>query len=274
MMAALAVVGLIVAWTGRHVALVVGGALVAAVAAPRSSHRFGAQTRRLTRRLTVRVAIVHAAIALALLTPYWLLATIAGPVGLSLDALHDVPLSDAAETLVAIPVATAVWLCFSIWPFHDAGPGAVGAMAAAAVWLRVAEPGLPHGLAHWQPLIALLAVIGMWHGAAIRRPDTALLGLALLALASLAPESALAVLVLVPAAGVLRLASGAVRAVAVIAAGFGSLFALVAGLRAQVVYTVLAAAGLACAIACAMWIARGACDSMRGTCRGRGEARR
>jgi hypothetical protein len=96
-------------------------------------------------------------------------------------------------------------------------------------------------------LVALLAAIGVWHGAVARRPHTALRGLALLALASLAPESARAALLLLAAAGALRADSGVVRALAAIAAGFGALFAFEAGLRAQVVYTLLAAAGLALA---------------------------
>jgi hypothetical protein len=237
-LAALVLAGLAAAWAGRHVAVVFGGALLAVAAAERYRRRLGAPVSGL---------VVSLAFGLALAVAYWLLATIAGPVGLSLDRLGEVPLSAAAETAVAVPIAFAVWLSFALWPIHNLAPSLVGTLAGAAVWLRVGAPAVPHGLAHWQPLLAPLAVIGIWHGAVARRPHTTLRGLALLALASLAPESARGALLLLAAAGALRLNSRLGRAFALVAAGLGALFALEAGLRAQVVYTVLAAAGLALA---------------------------
>jgi hypothetical protein len=237
-LAAVILVGLGAAWVGPHVALVFGGAFAAIAAAERYRRQFEAPAAG---------AIVTLAFGVALAVAYWLLATIAGPIGLSLARLPEAPLSSAAEVAVAIPIAVAVWLAFALFPLHNLAPGFVGSIAGAAVWLRAGVPVVPDGLAHWQPLIAPLAVIGIWYGAIAARPRLALRGLALLALVSLAPGSARGALLLLAAAGALRIELRGARAFAAILAGCGALFAFEAGLRAQVVYTLLAAAGLALA---------------------------
>jgi len=237
-LAAVMLVGLAAAWAGPYVAIVFGGAFAAVAAAERYRRPFGAPAAGV---------IVTAAFGVALAAAYWLLATIAGPIGLSLERLAEIPLSPAAEVAVAIPIAITVWLAFALFPLHNLTPGFVGSIAGAAVWLRVGVPAVPNGLAHWQPLIAPLAVISIWYGAVAARPRLALRGLALLALASLAPDAARGALLLLAAAGALRIELRAGRALAAILAGCGALFAFEAGLRAQVVYTLLAAAGLALA---------------------------
>ncbi|HEU4588774.1 MAG TPA: hypothetical protein VFS11_09010 [Gemmatimonadales bacterium] len=231
-------IGLAAAWVGPHVALVFGGAFTAVAAAERYRHGYGAPAFGVAATVAFGVALGAA---------YWLLATIAGPVGLALDRLAEVPLSPAAEVAVAILIVAAVWLAFALFPLHTLAPGFVGSVAGAAVWLRVGVPAAPHGLAHWQALIAPLAVVATWYGAAAARPQVALRGLALLALASLAPGSARGALLLLAAAGALRLEHRVARGAAAILAGYGALVAFEAGLRAQVVYTVLAAAALALA---------------------------
>ncbi|HEX5386275.1 MAG TPA: hypothetical protein VFW66_06235 [Gemmatimonadales bacterium] len=214
-------------------------------------------------------ALAPALVITVLLGPlHHLMTTIAGPVGLRISTLANAPFSDAAEVLIALPLALAVWLSLGLWPVHELVPGAVVAPAAVVVWVRVGMRAVPAGLEHWQPLTAPLAMLGIWHAAATRRRCEALAGLALLALASLVPGSTPAAALLVGASTAVGLdergvrlgrngvaglrahpgaAARAARIAVTLAAGWGMLLALEAGLRTQVVYTVLAAAGLACA---------------------------
>ena len=53
-----------------------------------------------------------------LLPAWWLMATIAGPVGLGVAALPAVPFSPAAERLLAIPSLIAAWAVAGLWPLH------------------------------------------------------------------------------------------------------------------------------------------------------------
>lgn len=230
---------------GPHAALVFGGLMVAAAA------------DHLARRARGRADLPWLpAATLGLLPVWWLLATIAGPVGLGTASLGDVPLSPRAEILLALPLALVVWSCLGLWPAHRVFPGGLLAPLGVALWLRVARPALPDGLAHWQPVLMPLGVLGVWGGALGGYGSAALNALAFVALASGAGGSTAAWLL---AAAALALAASqgsaapqAVRGLAErLAWGIAILalpLLLEAGFRTQVTYTLAAAGGAALAL--------------------------
>jgi hypothetical protein len=185
------------------------------------------------------------------------MATIAGPVGLRIASLGDVPLSPRAEVLLALPLALVAWSCLGLWPAHRLFPGGLLAPLGLALWLRVARPALASGLDHWQPLLMPLGVLGIWGGAITGRRAAALNALAFVALATEGPGSPGGALLLVAAALALgasrRLeASEAWRGLAEQLAWAVALLALPlvleAGFRRQVTYTLATAAGTAVAV--------------------------
>jgi hypothetical protein len=196
-------------------------------------------------------------VTLGLLPIWWLLATIAGPVGLGFASLGDVPLSRRAEVLLGLPLALVVWSSLALWPAHRLFPGGLLAPLGVALWLRVARPALADGLVHWQPLLMPLGVLGVWGGAIAGPSAAALNALAFVALTSADGGSSAAALLLTAAA----LALGASRSSATPAplAKVGERLAwavavlalplvLEAGFRRQVVYTLAAAGGAALAL--------------------------
>lgn len=196
-------------------------------------------------------------VTLGLLPIWWLLATIAGPVGLGLASLGDVPLSPRAEVLLALPLALVVWSSLALWPAHRLFPGGLLAPLGVALWLRVARPALADGLVHWQPVLMPLGVLGVWGGAIAGRSAAALNALAFVAVTSGDGGASAAALLLTAAA----LALGASRSCATPAplAKVGERLAwavavlalpvvLEAGFRRQIVYTLAAAGGAALAL--------------------------
>jgi hypothetical protein len=195
-------------------------------------------------------------VVLLVLAPvWWLMSTIAGPVGLRIADLGDVPLSPRAEILLALPIGLVVWAGFGLWPAHRLFPGGLFAALGAVLWLRVASPSMASGLRHWQPILFPLGALGVWGGALRGRGALALSATAFLALASGAPGSGLTALLLIGAAAAVGWSSAPPgRAQAPIGRlGWASAalvlpFALEAGLSGQVTYTLAAAAGFAAAV--------------------------
>lgn len=98
---------------------------------------------------------VRAALAAALMLPAVILAfIIAGPVGLGLRHLADVPFSPHAATIVAALLLLAVLVTGGILPFGWDESRALLAPVAAAFLLHVVQPAVPDGVAHWQSLVA------------------------------------------------------------------------------------------------------------------------
>ncbi len=237
------VVGAVAGAFGPHVAVVFLGATAAAWSAYLLFHPRGRRPAPLAPSVTLVLAPV-----------YWLLATVAGPEGLSLVALPLVPLSPAAESLVAPALLLAGWSLAGLWPLHRQLPGALVGSIGALVIVRVALPLAPDGLEYWRPLAVPLLLAGTWHAAALARWPLLAVGAGLLGVAGLTSTGASGAGWLLGAALVLEVCSMAnlpptiirlVRVAAWVAGAWGGLLVLEGGLRGEVVYSALGAAGLA-----------------------------
>lgn len=201
------------------------------------------------------------ALVLALLgAALWLLGTIAGPEGLALSAVPSLPLSPAAERLAALLLAGAAWVLSGLWPWRQPADGALTAPIGAWLLLRLGLPAVPAGLEHWRPALFPLLVAGIWYAALTRRTTSLAAGGALVGVASLDPAGIAGAGWLLASAIALELwhlrgraeasaAAPLVRAGLALLAGWGTLGVLSGGLRTEVVYTVLAAAGAAAGLA-------------------------
>lgn len=196
-------------------------------------------------------------LTLLLIPAWWLMRTIAGPEGLAIASLPDLPWSPAAERLLAGVLLLAAWAASGLWPLHGEEPAGLTTPVAALLIVRVAIPAVPDGLEHWRALVLPVIVAGLWHAVFTQRRAAAVAALAWVGLATIDPAGQVgAGLVLV---GGLAMDLGErltrdshgvralIRAGAVLLVGVGALLAAEAGLRAEVVYTVLAAGALAAA---------------------------
>lgn len=236
--------GALAAGIGPHVGLIVIGVILAACSG------------QLLQRAEAGPRLPLAPAATILLLPaWWLMATIAGPEGLDVRTLAEVPFSPAAERLLAIPLLIAAWAVAGLWPLHRQLPGALVAPVGAFLLARVAISAVPLGLEHWRPLAMPLIVAGIWHAALSGRLPRVAVGMAwvgLLAPGSLGLVGAAFLLAaglaveLVERVSALRAGrfAPAAQAIPLVAFGWGALLAVGAGLQGEVVYTALAVAGL------------------------------
>jgi hypothetical protein len=208
----------------------------------------------------VRWPVIPAVLTAVLGITYLFMATVAGPEGLSMVGLGALPISPAAETFVAAALLVASWLMSGLWPLHRFSPAPLLAPAGIAMLARVGLVVAPAGMEHWRPLAVPLGMLALWHAGARRWEPGLAVGAAWLALVSVAPLPAgvVAAAWLLPAALTFELLDveghGETRArrwprrLAGMAAGWGGLLALKAGLQGEVVYTVLAGTGVVLAI--------------------------
>jgi hypothetical protein len=199
------------------------------------------------------------ALALLLVPAGWLLRTIAGSVGSSIEALPSIPLSPAAESLVTPALLLAAWGVSGLWPLHRQVPGALLGPVGGLLLLRIGHPLVPGGLEQWQPLAVPVLVVGLWHAAARDRWPLAAAGAGLLGIVALSPAGAVGAAWLFGAGLLLEVSemrppsdgpvTRAIRTAAWVAAAWGGLLVLEGGLRSEVVYSVFGAAGLALIIA-------------------------
>jgi len=192
-----------------------------------------------------------------LLLAWWLMATIAGPEGLAIGSLPDLPWSPAAERLLAPALLVAAWGMSGLWPLHRQEPATLTAPVAALLIGRVAISAVPDGLDHWRALAVPVILLALWHGVLTRDRAETVAGLAWVGLVTVTPVGQVgAALLLVGGLG-LELADRrpawgnrvgpGVRAVAILLVGTGALFAIQGGLHTEVVYTVAAVAALVAA---------------------------
>jgi hypothetical protein len=204
---------------------------------------------------TARATPLAPTLVLLLVPTYWLLRTIAGPVGASIGALPSVPLSPAAEALLTPALLLVVWSVSGLWPFHRQVPGALLAPVGALLLLRIGHPLVPGGLEQWQPLAVPVMVAGIWHAAVHRRWPLLAAGAGLLGIVVLSPVGTVGAAWLLGAGLLLEVSamrapseSGVTRAIRIlawVAAAWGGVLVLEGGLRSEVVYSAFGAAGLA-----------------------------
>jgi hypothetical protein len=238
--------GVLLAAVGPHVLLVLAGVVGTAVALVGE----GIGRRRWASGLIV-------AIVLAALVPAgWLFATIAGDQGLATRALSDLPLSPAAEALLAPLLVVAAWAVAGLWPMPRSPLAGITGLAGLFLIGRLAVPAVPDGLDHWRPLAYPLLALGLWQAVLSRRWAAMLTGGALFALLSGSASGTTAAWWL----GAAALLAGTREqldlreahwpgCLAALAAGIGVLPGTAAGLNAEVVYTTLTVAGLALLLA-------------------------
>ena len=231
---------------GPHMAVVFSGVIATAWAAHFAFHPPGRRPRPTAPALT-----------LALVPAYWLLATVAGPVGLALRSVPDIPLSPAAELLVAPLMLLAGWAVAALWPLQRQLPGAILAPLGALLLARIALPLAPAGLEYWRPLLVPVVVLGLWHAAASGRWPLLAAGAGFLGVAAGGAAGAGGAPWLLAAGLALELAwmwsprraAALVGPAAWLAAAWGGLRVVEGGLRGEVVYTALGALGLALILA-------------------------
>ena len=240
--------GAALALAAPHLDLVFAGAMLAAVAAEIACRRAG------TRRLPLFPIAVIGALSFA----GYYLHVIAGPVGVSLAALPDVPLSAAAQAMILPALAVAAAGFFTAWPVRPLLPGPWLAPVGAALLLRIGVEALPLGIEGWRTVAIPLGVMAAWGAALTARPlllASAGAWMACFASAGGGPAGAW-LLCGVPLLAVpLRRGwsgppaepgSFPVRRIVVMTAGaLGAAFALDGLLRTEVVYAVLAAGAAA-----------------------------
>ncbi|MGH7497352.1 MAG: hypothetical protein ACREL3_00700 [Gemmatimonadales bacterium] len=247
-LAVLLILSLLLTALGSHLLLVFLGAAGASWAGWLIAQSWGG----------IRWPVVPVLVTIGLLATYLFMATIAGPDGLSMGGLPSLPVSPAAETLLAAGLLSSSWLLTGLWPIHRCTVASLTAPAAAFLLVRVGLVVSPAGMEHWRALAAPLVMLGLWHAAATRWGAGLAVGGAWLALVSLDPSGVVAAGWLLPVALALDVLGpehdGELvlrrvgRGVALLAGGWGGLLALEAGLHGEVVYTVLAAASVALGI--------------------------
>jgi hypothetical protein len=234
--------GALLAAAGPSAGGVFAGCLLAAIG--------GWLISRTTRNLPLAPTLV-----LLLLVPaWWLMATIAGPEGLAIGSLPDLPWSPAAERLLAPALLLAAWISSGLWPWHRQEPAALTAPVAALLLARVAIPAFPDGLDHWRALAFPVVLLGLWHGVLTRRRAESVAALAWVGLVTGTPVGQAGGALLLLAGLALELAErlpprptwgvSGLRTGAALVLGAGALLAMEAGLRTEVVYSVLAALAL------------------------------
>jgi hypothetical protein len=241
-----AAAGVILTAIGPHVLLVFAGVVLGALAIG------GDALDR--RRFPAAWAVVIVAIVLGLAA--WLLVTIAGDQSLATAALPDLPLSPAAEALLAPLLLLAAWSVAGIWPMPRSAVTGIAGLAGLMLIARVAVPALPEGLDHWRPLAYPILAVGLWQAVVARRWPAALVGGALFALIAGSPGGLAAAWWLGGAALGATIAEYLAQGelawlpcLSAIAAGVGALPATTAGLEGEVVYTGVTVAGLALLLA-------------------------
>ena len=238
--AALVGAGALLVVVGPHLALVAAGALLSAITAHLIARRWG---------IVSPVPVLPLLVASGVGVVVYYAGVIAGPVGLTTDALPDVPFSPSAAAMLAPFLALGAVGFFGLAPFGRMLPGPALAGIGVALLLRVGHVALREGLADWQTVLVPLGVAALWHAAVTRRVARAIAALAWLGAVAVSGSGASGAIWLAGAAALTALLVGSppllgrhplALALAGAAAGWGGALVIDGLLRAEVVYAVLA----------------------------------
>jgi hypothetical protein len=215
---------------------------------------FGLQGVSRERELGGRSRVLPA-FMLALVPAGWLLLTAAGSAMPSLVSLLDAPLSPAAEAWIVPWLCLGAWGLSGLWPVQGLVPPPILAPLAGLVMVRLGVDALPEGIRGWQTIVAPLTVVALWWAGATAREAMGLAAAAMFAAITATAGQGDAALLLFGLAGVaaaLPLVPVPVSTPRWLPSRLGWLIpaiaawpALEAGLRSQVVYTVLMVGGVA-----------------------------
>jgi hypothetical protein len=197
---------------------------------------------------------VRAALVAALLGGWlWAARAIAGPVGLGMATLGEVPFSPYAAVPFSAALLVIILAVAGVFPLGSGQGGALLAPVAAALTLRVLLPALPDGLEHWRSLVDAWLVVAAVVAAVRGHPAALLAALGLFVIltgegtAARVSGGLLTVMAscseMLTGRDVAELLAPALAAVAAAALVIG----LAATLEVEVVYTTLMAAVLALA---------------------------
>jgi hypothetical protein len=148
-----AAVGLVICVLAPHALLIVGGAVVAAVAGQLGFRRLGD---------VGRVPLLPVLTLPLLLVLGYYLTVIAGPVGLGVATFPEVPLSPAAQLMLAPLLIIAAGLFAGPLVLRRWLPGSAFALVGVALMLRLGHPLLGDALPGWESLFMPLGVLLLW----------------------------------------------------------------------------------------------------------------
>jgi hypothetical protein len=131
-------------------------------------------------RWPISVILVLPAMGIA----WYLLAHVAGEESVLLARIGDAPYSPAFELLASAIVGLVACGLLSLWPFHSVDRGPFTPLLGAVLLVRLVAAALPEGLAHWQPVLYLLAALAACHAAVTRHRVGALSALGVVGLIS------------------------------------------------------------------------------------------
>lgn len=229
-----------------HLATVLGGGLVAVIAAFMASRQAG----------RAAWGLLPAALLLILIL-LWSLHLV-GPLGGWIPTLVDGPFSPRAAQALALLTSLALLPIAGLWPLHGVTVPVLLAPLLIALGGTFAVLLIPDGVQWWQPVLAPVAVLGMAHAVARRLPAQLLVAAGVFGLWTGTRVGGLGgalllvsawMLVVVPVTWMARLpVPGVVVRLAWLVPGAGAIAVLHGGLMTEVAYTVaatlVAAAGI------------------------------
>jgi hypothetical protein len=149
----MAALGLVLGILAPHALLILAGAMLAAVAGHVGFRRLGGVGKLpLLPILTLPLLLVVA----------YYLRVIAGPIGLSVAAFPDVPLSPAAQLMLAPSLIIAAGLLAGPIVLRRWLPGSAFALVGIALMIRLGHPLLGDALPGWESLFIPIGILLLW----------------------------------------------------------------------------------------------------------------
>ncbi|HET8633100.1 MAG TPA: hypothetical protein VFL88_03075 [Gemmatimonadales bacterium] len=150
---AVAALGMLLCVAAPHALVMLAGAVIAATAGHIGFRRLGA---------VGKLPLLPLVAVPALLVVGYYLRLIAGPVGLKIGAFPDVPLSPAAQVMLAPWLIAAAGLFAGPIALRRWLPGSAFALVGVALLLRVGHPLLGDALPGWETLFVPVGVLMLW----------------------------------------------------------------------------------------------------------------